>query len=122
MSKGSRRVVIPRNNPVNAYTMAAIVRDAGLTIEQFKNCSEFVESLTPLATPSCHAIALASAGVGRRRERNRGRASPKRTLLFFSRLSIYTVFRPHHKPLMMHEFHDHLIRDSRCARAVLELG
>ena len=37
MSKGSLRVVIPRNNPVNAYTMAAIVRDAGLTIEQFKD-------------------------------------------------------------------------------------
>ena len=36
MSKGSLRVVSPRNNPVNAYTMAAIVRDAGLTIEQFK--------------------------------------------------------------------------------------
>jgi predicted RNA binding protein YcfA (HicA-like mRNA interferase family) len=36
MSKGSRRVVLPRNNPVDAYTMAAIVRDAGLTIEEFK--------------------------------------------------------------------------------------
>jgi predicted RNA binding protein YcfA (HicA-like mRNA interferase family) len=36
MSKGSRRLVIPRNNPVDAYTMAAIVRDAGLTIEEFK--------------------------------------------------------------------------------------
>lgn len=36
MSDGVRRVVIPRNNPVDAYTMAAIVRDAGLTIQQFK--------------------------------------------------------------------------------------
>jgi predicted RNA binding protein YcfA (HicA-like mRNA interferase family) len=36
MSKGSARVVIPRANPVDAYTVAAIVRDAGLTIEQFK--------------------------------------------------------------------------------------
>ena len=36
MSKGQFKVVIPRNNPVDAYTMAAIVRDAGLTIEQFK--------------------------------------------------------------------------------------
>lgn len=36
MSKGQRHVVIPRHNPVDAYTMAAIVRDAGLTIEQFK--------------------------------------------------------------------------------------
>jgi len=37
MSKGPVRVVIPRNNPVDAYTMAAIVRDAGLTVEQFKD-------------------------------------------------------------------------------------
>ena len=37
MSKGSVRIVVPRNNPVDAYTMAAIVRDAGLTIEQFKD-------------------------------------------------------------------------------------
>jgi len=35
-SKGWIRVVIPRANPVDAYTMAAIVRDSGLTIEQFK--------------------------------------------------------------------------------------
>jgi predicted RNA binding protein YcfA (HicA-like mRNA interferase family) len=37
MSKGSIRVVVRRNNPVDAYTMAAIVRDAGLTVEQFKD-------------------------------------------------------------------------------------
>jgi len=36
MSKGAVKVVVPRNNPVDAYTMAAIVRDAGLTIEDFK--------------------------------------------------------------------------------------
>jgi hypothetical protein len=36
MSNGPIRVVVPRNNPVDAYTMAAIVRDAGMTIEQFK--------------------------------------------------------------------------------------
>lgn len=36
MSNGARRVVVPRNNPVDAYTMAAIVRDAGLSIEEFK--------------------------------------------------------------------------------------
>ena len=36
MSNGPLRVVVPRNNPVDAYTMAAIVRDAGLTIQQFK--------------------------------------------------------------------------------------
>jgi predicted RNA binding protein YcfA (HicA-like mRNA interferase family) len=37
MSKSERRVVVPRNNPIDAYTMAAIVRDAGLTIEEFKD-------------------------------------------------------------------------------------
>jgi hypothetical protein len=36
MSKGARKIVIPRNNPVDAYTMAAIVRDAGLSIDEFK--------------------------------------------------------------------------------------
>ena len=36
MSKGASKAVIPRNNPVDAYTMAAIVRDAGMTIEEFK--------------------------------------------------------------------------------------
>ena len=36
MSNGPRKVVVPRNNPVDAYTMAAIVRDPGLTIEKFK--------------------------------------------------------------------------------------
>jgi predicted RNA binding protein YcfA (HicA-like mRNA interferase family) len=36
MSKGAIHVVIPRNNPVDAYTMAAIVRDAGMSIDEFK--------------------------------------------------------------------------------------
>jgi predicted RNA binding protein YcfA (HicA-like mRNA interferase family) len=37
MSNGSRIVTIPRHNPVNAITMGGIVRDAGLTPEEFKN-------------------------------------------------------------------------------------
>jgi predicted RNA binding protein YcfA (HicA-like mRNA interferase family) len=36
MSDGHRILTIPRHNPVNAITMAGIVRDAGLTIEQFR--------------------------------------------------------------------------------------
>ncbi|MCI0692320.1 type II toxin-antitoxin system HicA family toxin [candidate division KSB1 bacterium] len=36
MSDGVRFVTIPRHNPVNAITMGGIVRDAGLTIEEFK--------------------------------------------------------------------------------------
>jgi predicted RNA binding protein YcfA (HicA-like mRNA interferase family) len=37
MTKDDGRIVtIPRHNPVNAFTMGGIVRDAGLTIEEFK--------------------------------------------------------------------------------------
>ncbi len=36
MTDGSRKVLIPRHNPVNAITMGGIVRDAGLTIEAFR--------------------------------------------------------------------------------------
>lgn len=35
MSNGTRMVVIPRHNPVHAYTMAGIAKDAGLTPKQF---------------------------------------------------------------------------------------
>jgi len=36
MSDGSRILTIPRHNPVNAITMAGIVRDAGLRLDEFK--------------------------------------------------------------------------------------
>jgi hypothetical protein len=36
MSNGGRIITIPRHNPVNAFTMGGIVRDAGLTVEQFR--------------------------------------------------------------------------------------
>lgn len=36
MTDNERIITIPRANPVNAYTMAGIVRDAGLTIEEFQ--------------------------------------------------------------------------------------
>ncbi len=36
MSDGNRILTIPRNNPVNAYTMGGIVRDAGLSVEDFR--------------------------------------------------------------------------------------
>jgi predicted RNA binding protein YcfA (HicA-like mRNA interferase family) len=36
MSDGRAMIVIPRNNPVDAITMFRIVRDSGLTIEQFR--------------------------------------------------------------------------------------
>ena len=36
MTNGTRILTIPRHNPVNALTMGGIVRDAGLTIEEFR--------------------------------------------------------------------------------------
>jgi len=36
MTDGVRIVTIPRHNPVNAYTMGGIVRDAGLTLAAFR--------------------------------------------------------------------------------------
>ena len=36
MSNGIRTVTIPRHNPVNAYTLGGIARDAGLTVEEFR--------------------------------------------------------------------------------------
>ncbi len=37
MTDGSRILTIPRHNPVNAYTMGGIVRDAGLGEQQFRD-------------------------------------------------------------------------------------
>ncbi len=36
MTDGVRIVTIPRHNPVNAFTMGGIVRDAGLTLTAFR--------------------------------------------------------------------------------------
>ena len=36
MSDSTRILTIPRQNPVNAFTMGGIVRDAGLTMEDFR--------------------------------------------------------------------------------------
>jgi len=37
MTDGNRIITIPRHNPINAITMGNIVRDAGLTNEQFRD-------------------------------------------------------------------------------------
>ena len=37
MSDGVRFLTIPRKNPINAFTMGGIVRDAGLSREEFIN-------------------------------------------------------------------------------------
>ena len=39
MSDGRRILTIPRSNPINAFTMGGIVRDAGLTVEEFRALS-----------------------------------------------------------------------------------
>jgi predicted RNA binding protein YcfA (HicA-like mRNA interferase family) len=36
MTDGIRIITIPRHNPVNAFTMGGIVRDAGLSEEAFR--------------------------------------------------------------------------------------
>jgi predicted RNA binding protein YcfA (HicA-like mRNA interferase family) len=36
MSDGIRILTIPRHNPVNAFTIGGIVRDAGLSEEEFR--------------------------------------------------------------------------------------
>jgi predicted RNA binding protein YcfA (HicA-like mRNA interferase family) len=36
MTNGERIIIIPRANPIDAFTMGGIIRDAGLTVEEFK--------------------------------------------------------------------------------------
>jgi predicted RNA binding protein YcfA (HicA-like mRNA interferase family) len=52
MTDGSRIITVPRHNPVNAITMANIIRDAGLDVDYFET--------------------LLSGGVGRGEIRNTG--------------------------------------------------
>jgi predicted RNA binding protein YcfA (HicA-like mRNA interferase family) len=37
MTDGSRILTIPRHDPIDGYTLGGIVRDAGLTVEQFRD-------------------------------------------------------------------------------------
>ena len=36
MSDGEHQITIPRHNPVKAFTLAGIIRDAGLTVDEFR--------------------------------------------------------------------------------------
>jgi len=36
MSDGSRILTTPRNNPINAFTLGGLARDAGLSVEEFR--------------------------------------------------------------------------------------
>ncbi|MCL5992073.1 MAG: hypothetical protein M1419_08220 [Bacteroidetes bacterium] len=37
MTDGDHILTLPRANPINAYTMASIIKGSGLSIEQFKS-------------------------------------------------------------------------------------
>jgi len=49
MTDGDRILTIPRHNPVNAFTMGGIVKDAGLSVEEFR---KLLQSLTPPPKPA----------------------------------------------------------------------
>ncbi|MDQ3564390.1 MAG: type II toxin-antitoxin system HicA family toxin [Pseudomonadota bacterium] len=36
MTNGQRILTVPRHNPINAFTMGGLARDAGLSVEQFR--------------------------------------------------------------------------------------
>jgi len=36
MTDGERIIIIPRANPINAFTMGGIIKDAGMMVEEFK--------------------------------------------------------------------------------------
>lgn len=36
MTDGTRKIIIPRHSRINPYTLKSIIRDAGLTDEEFK--------------------------------------------------------------------------------------
>ena len=37
MTRGGQRLIVPRNNPINAFTMGGIARDAGLSPAEFQD-------------------------------------------------------------------------------------
>ncbi|MGQ9689582.1 MAG: type II toxin-antitoxin system HicA family toxin [Desulfobaccales bacterium] len=39
MSDGFRFLTIPQKNPINAFTMAGIIKDAGMSLDEFKKPS-----------------------------------------------------------------------------------
>jgi len=44
MTDGERLITLPRANPINGYTMGGIIKDAGLTIEEFKSLLYYNEN------------------------------------------------------------------------------
>ncbi len=40
MTDGNRIITIPRHIPINAFTMGGIIKDAGLTVAEFKRLAK----------------------------------------------------------------------------------
>ncbi len=36
MTDGFRQITLPRHNPIKAFTLGGILKDAGLTVEEFR--------------------------------------------------------------------------------------
>jgi len=51
MTNGERIITIPRANPINSYTMAGIVKDAGLSISVLRNSRSFYENNGTIPKP-----------------------------------------------------------------------
>nr|WP_255517769.1 type II toxin-antitoxin system HicA family toxin [Synechococcus sp. CBW1108] len=65
LSNGESRLLIPRHDPINAITMGAIARDAGLTPQQFREQNLSLSVLLPVycsKTPIPAEILLRGSG------------------------------------------------------------
>ncbi|MBV8127868.1 MAG: type II toxin-antitoxin system HicA family toxin [Planctomycetaceae bacterium] len=62
ITDGTRKVVIPRNNPVNAITMAGIILDAGLTTPGRLSSALAPPKSLARAVGGCHAHAQSEHG------------------------------------------------------------
>ncbi len=54
MTDGTRILTIPRSNPINSFTMAGIVRDAGLTEEEFRRLHHSVPTALAQDVTCCY--------------------------------------------------------------------
>jgi len=65
MTDGERIITVPRADPINSYTMAGIVRDAGLNIDEFKNFSK----IEGMPGPIIYSFLARRIFIGRARSR-----------------------------------------------------
>ena len=61
---GKRILTIPRANPVNIFTLGGIVRDAGRTIEEFKNCCRTATQLLTRSQSGTRSDITLGEGLG----------------------------------------------------------